>query len=52
MDLFAKHMRQQREVGPDQILKDENLSFADVDSQSSDSELGDLLETESESDSN
>jgi hypothetical protein len=38
------HLKQQRLSGPDVVLEDTTLSFADVDPLSSDSELSDLYD--------
>lgn len=51
MELFQQHMKQQREISGDKIHPDINLKFCDVDSQSSDGELEDILEEESGDDS-
>ena len=45
MGLLSRHIQQQREDhGPDVVLPDSGLTFADVNPLSSDSELGDLLD--------
>ena len=38
------HFKQQRLSGPDVVLGDDSLAFADVDPLSSDSELSDLYD--------
>ena len=44
MHHLHEHLKQQRLSGPDVVLGDTSLAFADVDPLSSDSELSDLYD--------
>jgi len=48
MSLFDLHMQDQRMNFPDVITSDIGLTFADTDPWSSDSELGDIIGSDSE----